>query len=90
MPGQLTVGERGVFVACFLFRDLMMGTREAQLLTIGLRASAVDQMPSLRTSTRSLLELTPVTGGKEVAYCCPVLQASFPPWPPARWRGGRL
>lgn len=29
-------------MACFLFRELMMGTREAQLLTIRLRASAVE------------------------------------------------
>lgn len=31
-------------------------------------------MPSLRTCTRNLLELTPIVGGKEVAYYCLVPQ----------------
>ena len=42
MPGRLTVGESGVFLACFLFHDLTRGMKEGQLLTIRLRASAVE------------------------------------------------
>lgn len=92
MPECLTVGKMEVFAACFLFHDGMCGDERwpASCSPSGYERLQWNQMQSLRTSTRSLLELTPKTGGKEVAYYCPVPQKCFPQWHSARWRGGGL